>query len=639
MYLNIFVLTTRVSAQYLKKKRDDMSMKKTNYIRHLTLYNFILITFLFTLLYPFPSEAATAFTFNVTNPTNNEYLKENNVQFSGTYTLDPSTTLSVTITDKSDPANPVNISSDGMILYPDTWSFSKQFADGQHTVNFTATDGTNSTSIDVSFTVDTKRPIVTSYKLTSVNHVGNSNPWEESIIEDMGHVPLDVQIKIAVKDDNSVTFKKENDGTTYTNPIEVISDNQTNIVSTEDHKAPPSPEANGDYIITFTPSTQLEPSTTYYVNLTTNIIDSSGNPVYPKVIKFTTTSQKDQSNDDDPHGDYSISDPDASLNRTNLCANCHNTHTGGKVKLLGGKFIKDPTKSPTGVDNTTNYCMACHDGTSATRLASKVENMDLSTGSKHDEVLDAKHLPNEGSCASCHNPHLVWSKDNPNILKDHFVYDHKLVAPEKNAPQEILDSDEILCESCHERNTFTFKGEPGVENKISHYRKSTSRLGTKALNNNILEDNDLCFRCHNATKLPNSDIQSKYEDTSSKHNFGALDGSGVTGPLPCAECHETHGSSNIKLLKTKLGQENQQSDFTSTSGNWSADKERDFCLKCHNGSTAVYGVTGSLPNPATTGHETTSSEACSKCHASSYDPNDLMKGFVEAAHAPKAGTP
>ncbi|WML46057.1 Ig-like domain-containing protein [Neobacillus sp. PS3-40] len=614
-------------------------MIKTNYIRHMILYLFILIVFCGSFLYPFPSDldqaAGTSLSFEVLNPTNNAYLKDTNVQFSGTFAIDPSATLNVTIVvDNIDPTNPEDISSQ-IIKNPDnsSWSFNKDFSVGTHTVTFTATDGTSTISKDVSFTIDTQRPIVTDYKLISPNHVGNINAWEDSILEDMTHVPLDAKIQITVNETNGLAYKKENNGATYTNPITVTSDNQTNVVSVEDHQSPPQPDANGNYIITFTPSSQLEPSTTYYVYLTTNIVDSSGNTVYPKVLKFTTTSQvigtDSQYDESDPHGNYLLSDPQTQVNRTNLCANCHNSHTGGSVKLLGGKFIKDSTKSATDPDNTTNYCMACHDGTSATRMSSKVENMDLSTGSKHDEALDTKHLANQGSCASCHNPHLVWSKDNPNMLQDHFVYDHTLVDPAKNAPQEILDSDQILCETCHDRKTVLIKDYASVEYKISHYRKSTNRLGT-------IEDNDLCFRCHNANKLQKgetlSDIQSLYEKNNSKHNFAAQDGSIVTGSLPCSECHETHGSSNIKLLKKKLGQENLQDDFVATSGDWNAAKEREFCMKCHNGSTAIFGVTGKLPDSKTLGHEETSIEACSTCHGGT------TKSFIEAAHSPQTGT-
>jgi hypothetical protein len=613
-------------------------MKKSNYIRHQTLFNFIFIVFLASFLYPFPSEAATTLAFDVTNPSNNMYLNDKNVNFSGTYSIDSAATLSISIVvDNTNPSTPEDISNQ-IIKNPDTstWSYNREFTEGPHTVTFTATDGTTTISKGVSFTIDTQRPVVSGYKLISANHVGNLNTWEDSIIEDMVHVPLDAKIQITVKDTNSITYKKASDGT-YTNPITVISDTQTEVASVEDHQGPPQPDIIGNYVITFTPTKQLEPSTTYYVFLTSNVVDNSGNSVYPKIIKFTTTSQKDQSTGgDDPHGDYDVFDSNTGMNRTNLCANCHSTHMGGTVKLLGGNFIKDPTKNPTEVDNTTNYCMACHDGTAATRMATKVENMDLSTGSKHDEALDSKHLPNEGSCASCHDPHLIWSKDNPNSLQDHFVYDHTQVDPAKNAPKEIIDSDTILCESCHDLDTNTIKNETGVEYKISHYRKSTNRLGASAPAG-ILEDSDLCFRCHNPNKLPNSDVQTLYGDSNSMHNFSALDGSNVTGPLPCAECHETHGSNNIKLLKTKLGQENQQTDFTATTGDWSADKERDFCLKCHNGSTAVYGVTGKLPDPATPGHETSNTDACSRCHSNSYDVNDPMKGFMEAAHDPKAG--
>ncbi|WML46061.1 hypothetical protein [Neobacillus sp. PS3-40] len=113
-------------------------MKRTNYIRHLTVYLFILIIFLCSFLYPFPSDidqaAETSFSFEVTNPTVNENFKNKNLQFSGTYTLDtntdPNAKLSVTITDTTDPTNPVVIPSDTMIISDNAWSFSKDFTDG-----------------------------------------------------------------------------------------------------------------------------------------------------------------------------------------------------------------------------------------------------------------------------------------------------------------------------------------------------------------------------------------------------------------------------------------------------------------------------------------------------------------------------
>ncbi|WML46063.1 cytochrome c3 family protein [Neobacillus sp. PS3-40] len=183
-----------------------------------------------------------------------------------------------------------------------------------------------------------------------------------------------------------------------------------------------------------------------------------------------------------------------------------------------------------------------------------------------------------------------------------------------------------------------YEDSAGVTYDIFHYRKSTTRLGD-------ISDNELCLRCHNADKVQKgevqSDIQPLYIKTSSKHNFAALDGSNVTGPLPCAECHETHSSSNIKLLKNKLGQENQDGDFSAPSGGWNNDAEKQFCMKCHNGTTAVYGVVGiavddnhDLVNDPNYPNDLTKKIhlACSKCHGGT------SQSFIEAAHAPQAST-
>jgi hypothetical protein len=69
-------------------------------------------------------------------------------------------------------------------------------------------------------------------------------------------------------------------------------------------------------------------------------------------------------------------------------------------------------------------------------------------------------------------------------------------------------------------------------------------------------------------------------------------------------------------------------DFSEATGDWDAAKERSFCTKCHNGSTAIYGVTARF-TIATPGHEASNLESCSKCHGGT------SQSFLEAAHAPK----
>ncbi|WP_374102980.1 hypothetical protein [Bacillus sp. ISL-77] len=141
----------------------------------------------------------------------------------------------------------------------------------------------------------------------------------------------------------------------------------------------------------------------------------------------------------------------------------------------------------------------------------------------------------------------------------------------------------------------------------------------------------LCLRCHNGGKATN--IKQYYEDEDkneiikSGHTIIAIDGSYLNGNLPCAECHETHGSKNLVLLRNLLGHENQQ-EFSFTSGDW-ANKERDFCLKCHNSKTKLFGVTG-LFNETLTEHLDTS-KACSECHGGT---GTQEVKALRAAHAP-----
>jgi predicted CXXCH cytochrome family protein len=634
-YIHIFKYIRSLNQKNLSipintMKRVDGFMKKTNYIKQLTLHLFILIVFLCSFLFPFPSDfdyaEGTIFSFNVTkpDPNQNEFVNKN-VEFSGNFSIDSAKELTVKIVvDNIDPANPIDISND-IIKNPDnTWKYTKEFTeDGPHTVIFTATDGTTEAPPEsVTFTVDSVRPVISNSNYKLISNINGT--YVETPIEDMTHVPLNAKIQITVEESNELKFP--DNGDTY-NPIIVKSDSQEDVTSIEDWSNPPE-KKDGKYDLTFTPSISkpLKPGVTYYVYITTDIIDKSGNSVFPKVLKFTTTSDNDLNN---PHGDYAAVDLEKGINRTNLCATCHSTHLGVSKGLLGGNYKE------TEENTVNNYCMACHDGTTASRvdnngdpirIASKVDNMGLQTGSKHDEFLDKKHLPNQGSCSSCHDPHLMWTSDNPNMLKDHFVFDHTGV---QDAPPDlgIVDSDNTLCESCHDDQTGTKKDSVGVEDDFYHYNKSTTRTGA-------LSDFALCLRCHNAEKVAKhevqSDIQSLYENSDSKHSFTALDGSNVTGPLPCAECHESHGSSNIKLLKSKLGHENQQDDFEADSGDWNAAKEKQFCTKCHNDSTAVYGKKGPLPKlSSSSDHDPESTKTCSECHGGQ------SKSFIEAAHAPQ----
>lgn len=136
----------------------------------------------------------------------------------------------------------------------------------------------------------------------------------------------------------------------------------------------------------------------------------------------------------------------------------------------------------------------------------------------------------------------------------------------------------------------------------------------------------------------------------SGHIIKAQDGSPLAGHIPCAECHDTHGSNNIKNLKESLGHEDVQS-FNATDTDikivkvsidskerefniLSDDKEREFCLACHNGTTAIYGVKGQKYDATLDEHKGYPNKVCSYCHGRG---ESEVEKALSASHAPKKG--
>jgi hypothetical protein len=506
---------------------------------------------------------------------------------------------------------------------------------------------------------------------------------------------------------------------------------------------------------------ELEASRPYYIMLNPSLIsgkynnnpeilkDISNNDFYPLIKKFTTVSETVSNTDlknaideqtaevsNQPHGFYNAN--------VNTCSNCHSTH------VADNEGLDNPNSEYRKKVNNNSYCMACHDGTIVAPLQGSYNADNLPIKSEHNAVSsDSEHISSAGPCTSCHNPHLTWSKENPNLLKDYDEYTHddsdmydgKQVGKidtriqtcetchqrntnffKKLAKKEYfnhyiykhsddldvgeIDSKTQLCESCHLTNSQevknnsetlllfrhdagdSYKNEETGEssnvgeinmrvqecvkchksstevyerladknhpaqdsNKVLHYQRFTS-LGQS-------DNYNLCFSCHNGQKEGTTNILQYYQDLEhdnvSKHNITAVDGSQLNGYLPCAECHESHNSTNLKLLKSNIGHE-KQTEFTITeSADWTDKKKREFCLSCHNGKTTIYGVGGKEifdengetiplfdettgepidPTKYEAGHIKDSSEVsgqvCSECHSE----ND---SFIESVHAPKS---
>jgi predicted CXXCH cytochrome family protein len=535
-----------------------------------------------------------------------------------------------------------------------------QMAEGPQTVYAKATDlaGDVGTAQRITFTLDTLRPNIL------------MNSIVPAYREDMTQVSIGTEIKFRVSDANALR-EAEID--------------KSIRVTTNGENVPGDVLYNADTKeISFIPSVRpLSRSTKYNVFISPlGVIDSAGNSAFPRFWSFTTESAppiKDAKTGqflyeidyngkngenvhrESPHAVYA--------NNVNVCSNCHNSHEAKNQNLLEQKQNSENGDTDTFVDN---YCMACHDGT----VAPMPENSQATH--QHSSDIDISGKPSGSSCASCHNPHIERSEGNPNLAQDHISYTHAPAIQKDNIPVGTISSKEKLCESCHELGLGELVAQPDVdvEYRVFQYKKNISALG-------IYEDYDLCLRCHNLktknkyngiadiagfynnltekTKkkfetdnsgLPYSNRElSSDEKQFSSHIIKAQDGSPLTGHIPCAECHDTHGSNNIKNLKESLGHEDVQS-FTAgvddrkivnvTTGTnereftiLSDAKERVFCLSCHNGTTAIYGVTGQkYDETLNVKHKTDPNKACSYCHGRG---ETEVERALSAAHAPKTG--
>ncbi|MFK9090210.1 Ig-like domain-containing protein [Bacillus salipaludis] len=564
-------------------------------------------------------------------PNNGGYLNSRNIEG----TTEPSSTVDICMDCTEDSEGQVvgtwmsvPADSSGKWTYQDS-----QLTEGSHTIYAKATDqaGNNGNHNKVTFTFDTLRPLV----------LPDIFPKQE-----MSQVPLNPTIKVKISDANGL------DEEVIENSI-ILSHNGINDEGTISYNSTTKE-------ITFTPAETLLPSTKYNVFISPlGLIDSAGNRAIPRFWSFATISLTSETHLN-PHGSYG--------KNVNTCGNCHNTHQAKDPNLLSPTVAAGSSqKENLAVDS---YCMACHDGTVAPLPENRL------TAHTHNAAVNKEGKPSGSSCASCHNPHLDWSERNPNLSQDYIAYTHLPSNPvDPNKPTEKISSKEQLCESCHENDSAEKIANDDVEYRVFQYNKSSTAIG-------IYEDYDLCLRCHNGDFKQKYDkmadiasyynnltelLKKQYETVNgqssfsmreitaaekdfSRHIIKAMDGSPLAGHIPCAECHDTHGSNNIKILKGSLGHENVQS-FTAGETDskivkvfigadehefkiLSDAKEQEFCLACHNGTTAIYGVTGQKYDSTLSEHKDYPNKACSYCHGRG---ESELERALSAAHAPKRG--
>jgi hypothetical protein len=571
------------------------------------------------------------------SPVGGSVFEVSKVEFTGKI-LDDLTTpdkLLVKVFEQSNVSEqPIDITNEGqLIITPKEqyleFSYIKDFSEGEHKISFIGTDGDGfSSSLETSFTVELSGNMIESP--VSIDNSSNATAQASSI----EGIDSKTTVKTAVVSATATTengirpymakmylippgsegdYRPDNVPESYLpaedmtrvpldykilidiRSAEAFNPSQPLVSFFGDSKGTEklvnSIELSGgitSYVYTFTPENpKLDTAKTYSVYLNPNILT-------PRFLKFTTVSNNYESyqfpadkgnearDNDYIHGPFSLV--------SNACSFCHSTHNGNTLTL----------ESRNTGSESDNLCMACHDGTYG---SPKLE--DTYNSNKHNQNSSA-------SCTSCHNPHTPGTKENPNSF-------------------------------------HASKAEDADINPFLTYKKVSTANGD-------VTDSTLCFSCHNGiTKDEKGNIISNIEQYyknemyigQSGHNITASNDSGsmLNGQIPCAECHETHGSSNIKMLRSNLGNaklEDPKLLYKSTSADWVAE-ERSFCLSCHKNSTEIYGnkstfnlVSDTTGDPIQ-GHQeedNVKNTPCSSCHGGS----DPEKAAVEAAHAPKKGT-
>lgn len=435
------------------------------------------------------------------------------------------------------------------------WTLQTPLSEGAHSVYAQTTVDQVYTSDTVSFTFDSIRPVI-------LNNLVPAN--------DMTKVDVNTTVYFELQDNVALDSKLQ----AVAQPL-TVTDNGVPVPGTVSFDTLSTTRTK----ITFRPTEPLKQTTNYTVNISPLLPDKAGNYAAPKAWSFTTVGNVTAL---DPHGNYT--------NNVNVCADCHSTHKAVGPGLSAPKFGQ----------NVQDYCNACHDGTSAPIPKN------WQAGNKHN--FHPKEMPaNSNSCADCHDPHLSWTKENPNMAKGYYSFTHN----DPTNPSLPTTSEEKLCETCHSPAIYQDSRITYVQRQYNKWDTSTGRA----------EDYSLCQKCHDGSKAVNVAVYTT--DVTSGHYFKAQDGSPLDGAMPCAECHETHGSDNLKLLRKDLGDVGGTA-FSYTAGDWNVATERNFCTSCHNNTTVLYGKTAAL-NLSVAGHQTNNQQYCNACHGG--DP-------VKAAHAP-----
>ena len=288
---------------------------------------------------------------------------------------------------------------------------------------------------------------------------------------------------------------------------------------------------------------------------------------------------------------YLLFDANHTSQTLNFCFDCH-------VRPTSGTSYQD---SSTTTDPITNYSYSrTFGGDTGNSVDNIKEAFGLASAHDLDDILTKMsgwgHFDsNSNPCSGCHNPHLVQRNFGPyNADKSALSLpsNHNELWGDTDGSPEKERMDEYAT-GYYYRAPF-YVGADSTLQTTAHEPDGADYFYTSANGSNLTNFVDFCLDCHSSaidgiSAIPwgtsgdqhgkKTAIASQTGNRMAPYTTDGISGSGEDTDknfvLSCMDCHEPHGSSNIKLLRTEV---NKKTGISVT--NW--PYLENFCSgSCH----------------------------------------------------------
>ena len=270
-----------------------------------------------------------------------------------------------------------------------------------------------------------------------------------------------------------------------------------------------------------------------------------------------------------------------STKESRICIFCHAPHHATSVTPLWSRDISPltiyvPYKSSTIKANpqqpmgASRLCLSCHDGTIALGLLAG--NYVLDPGLKA-----FKDMPSESDPAKNPNLGTDLSDDHPISFIYSYGTNMELNSPETLEARgiKLAQGEYVECTSCHDPH---------------------NSAGSNAMILRNADSSALCTNCHKVNGYSGYSTASISMHNGSKHSSSTI----------CLDCHATHGSNNILLIRSKINGKTINFQNFSGTNNFVNAGGTGLCQVCHT-ATSHYKADG-------TGQDHNVGRNCTQCH-------------------------